>query len=136
MFWQREHFIYNRLYIFFFVVGRNDDKCVAQSFWILVKLLKKLLGSIGLRSFNLAYQLVYINLIAIFGCLFMRGLYQPIALTGFLCILLDGFVCCQSKGRVNRSVLENQIKKDNSPHRVKKDYTMVANPPVLYNRLN
>jgi len=66
----------------------------------------------------------------------MRGLYQPIALTGLFCILLDGFVCCQSKGRVNRSVLENQIKKDNSPHRVKKEDTMVANPPVLYNRLN
>lgn len=66
----------------------------------------------------------------------MRGLYQPIALTGLFCILLDGFVCCQSKGRVNRSVLENQIKKDNSPNRVKKENTMVANPPVLYNRLN
>jgi len=66
----------------------------------------------------------------------MRGIFQHVVLTVLLCIVLDSFVCCQSKGRANRSVSENQIKKDNSRHRVKKEDSMVVNPPVLHNRLN
>jgi hypothetical protein len=59
--------------------------------------------------------------------------YKPIALTVLLCILFDGFVCCQSKGRVTKSVLENQ-NKGTPTHSLKKD--KMVNPPVLYNRLN
>lgn len=64
----------------------------------------------------------------------MRGLYQQILLSGLLCFVYEGFVCCQSN-RIKKPVLESK-KKQTAPPVLKKSDTLVTNPPILYNRLN